>query len=232
MEISENSKKVKIEVNYVTTKVAKKMLGVHELTLHNWERDGKIDIIKTPGGHRKYNVEKYLQQQQEEKPVKKKVNTGSKIVMDINTNSSVVDSSVVAQTNKKTNVCYSRVSCVGNKDVLKSQKTYLQTQYPNTLIIEDIGSVNNFDKQGLKNLVGMINNKTVDNIIIANKSNLSKFSIDMLNFLLNQNDGGKVIIENYNGSEDITKDLIDDVLQIMNMCTNELTELKKQTKLN
>lgn len=226
MEFSENSKKNKLDLSYITTKDAKKILGVHELTLHNWEKNGKIDTIKTAGGHRKYNVEKYLQQQEDEKPIKKKTNTGSKIVMDINTNSVVVDSSSVK--NNKKNVCYIRVSCVGNKDVLKKQKTYLQTQYPDSLIIEDIGSINNFEKHGLKNLVSMINNKTVDNIIVANKSNLSKFSIDMLNFLLTQNDGGKVIVENYNDSEDITKDLIDDVIQIMNMCTNELTELKKQ----
>lgn len=232
MEISENSKKKNIEVNvnYVTTKEATKRLGVHVLTLHNWERDGKIDTWRTPGGHRKYNVDKFLkeqeeQQQQKEKPLKKKANTGS-VVMEIDTNSTTID--LTPSVNTKKNVCYIRVSCVGNKDVLKSQKTFLQKQYPESQIIEDVGSINNFDKQGLKNLISMINNKTVDNVIVANKSNLSKFSIDMLNFLLSQNGGGKVITENYNESEDVTKDLIEDVLQIINTCTTELTELKNK----
>lgn len=231
MELSDNSKNDVNDVNdvnYVTTKKASKTLGVHVLTLHNWERDGKIDTIKTPGGHRKYNVDKYLKQQHEEKLVKKKPNTGSNVVMDISTNSTIIDLSPVTHTNAKTDVCYTRVSCVGNKDVLKKQKTYLQEHYPNTTIIEDIGSINNFEKQGLKNLISMINNKVVNNVVLANKSNLSKFSIDMLNFLLSQNGGGKVIIEKYNESEDITKDLIDDVIQIMNMCTNELSEMKNK----
>ena len=34
----------KIE-NYVTTKKAKEILGVHMQTLYNWEKKGKIDTI-------------------------------------------------------------------------------------------------------------------------------------------------------------------------------------------
>jgi predicted site-specific integrase-resolvase len=240
METTDNSKKKTNESkknenvpNYVTTKVASKMLGVHVLTLHNWEDSGKIDTIRTPGNHRKYNVEKFLKEREEEKPLKKKSGTGSKtVVMDINTNSTVIDLSSPKSDGKKSDVCYIRVSCVGNKDILKSQKNYLQQKYPNTTIIEDIGSVNNFDKQGLKNIINMINNKTVNNVITATKSNLSKFSVDMLNFLLSQNEGGKVVIENYNESNSMTGDLIDDILQTIKLCTDELTELKNKTKKN
>jgi predicted site-specific integrase-resolvase len=49
-----------MENKYVNTKKAKEILGVHILTLYNWEKQGKLEAIRTPGGHRMYNVEKYL----------------------------------------------------------------------------------------------------------------------------------------------------------------------------
>ena len=45
---------------YVGGKEASKMLSVHQRTLYNWEEGGKIETIRTPGGKRLYNVEKFL----------------------------------------------------------------------------------------------------------------------------------------------------------------------------
>jgi predicted site-specific integrase-resolvase len=47
---------------YITSARACDILGVCELTLHNWEKKNKIDTIRTAGRHRKYNVEKYLRE--------------------------------------------------------------------------------------------------------------------------------------------------------------------------
>lgn len=45
---------------YYTGKKASKLLGVHQRTLHNWDRAGKIEVKRSPGGHRLYNVKKFL----------------------------------------------------------------------------------------------------------------------------------------------------------------------------
>jgi len=42
---------------YITTSRAVKALDVHPDTLRAWARDGKIDFIRTDGGHRRYNIE-------------------------------------------------------------------------------------------------------------------------------------------------------------------------------
>lgn len=39
------------------------LLGVSEKTLRNWEEAGKIKTIRTPTGHRRYDVEDYIRRQ-------------------------------------------------------------------------------------------------------------------------------------------------------------------------
>ena len=47
--------------NYVSTKKAKQILGVHTSTLRNWDKYGKINTIRSVGNHRLYDVNKFLQ---------------------------------------------------------------------------------------------------------------------------------------------------------------------------
>lgn len=45
---------------YVGGKQASEIIGVHQRTLYKWADDGKIDMKRTPGGKRMYNVDKYM----------------------------------------------------------------------------------------------------------------------------------------------------------------------------
>ena len=49
---------------FLGSKQATKILGVHPNTLYNWERNGKIETIRTPGGKRLYNVTKFIKEQE------------------------------------------------------------------------------------------------------------------------------------------------------------------------
>jgi excisionase family DNA binding protein len=46
--------------NFVTPRVASEKLGVHQRTLYQLEKKGKIETIRTPGNKRLYNVDKLL----------------------------------------------------------------------------------------------------------------------------------------------------------------------------
>ena len=48
---------------YVTGKKASEILGVHQRTLYIWEKQNKIETIRTNGKNRLYNVEKYINNQ-------------------------------------------------------------------------------------------------------------------------------------------------------------------------
>ena len=45
---------------YIGKKQALEILGLSGMTLLKLEKENKIEVIKTIGGHRKYNVKKYI----------------------------------------------------------------------------------------------------------------------------------------------------------------------------
>lgn len=48
---------------YVAPRKAMQLLGVSEKTLRNWEEKGSIKSVRTPSGHRRYDVEEYIRRQ-------------------------------------------------------------------------------------------------------------------------------------------------------------------------
>ena len=53
-------------------KDASKILGVHQRTLYQWDHKGLIETLRTPGGKRMYNVDKYLKEAKKNLKIKKK----------------------------------------------------------------------------------------------------------------------------------------------------------------
>ena len=51
---------------YLGKKKALEILGLSGMTLLKLEKENKIEIIKTIGGHRKYNVQKYIDDNKKE----------------------------------------------------------------------------------------------------------------------------------------------------------------------
>ena len=48
--------------NYKSKKDTLKQLGISSMTLLKMTDDNKIEYMKTSGGHRKYNVSKYIEE--------------------------------------------------------------------------------------------------------------------------------------------------------------------------
>ena len=46
--------------HFVSPKKVCEILDIHINTLNNWVKSGKIESVKTIGGHHRYNVEKIL----------------------------------------------------------------------------------------------------------------------------------------------------------------------------
>ena len=89
---------------------AASILGVHQRTLHNWDKKGLIETIRIPGNKRLYNVKKFIE--------------NKKCKEHICSNLDDLDKK------ERLNLCYVRVSSNNQKDDLMIQK------YPNHLIIE------------------------------------------------------------------------------------------------
>ena len=196
----------KEQYKYVGKKEALEILGLSGMTLLKLERENKIEIIKTIGGHRKYNVQKYIDDNKKEsEPLKE-----TKII-----------------NNKKINICYIRVSTVGQKSDLEHQREYMMNKYNKYEIIEDIGSGINFNRKGLRKIIKLGIEGKINKLVVAYKDRLTRFGFDLIEDLLKEYSNCDIVVENDKEDKEPKEELVDDVLQILNVYTAKMNGLRK-----
>ena len=192
---------------YIGKKKALEILGISALTLLKLEELNKIEVIKTIGGHRKYNVMKYIKENKKESESKEKDNK--------------------LNNKEKLNLCYVRVSTNGQKNDLEHQKKYMIKKYPNYEIIEDIGSGINFNRKGLRKIIKLGIEGKINKLIVAYKDRLTRFGFELIEDLIKEYSNGEIIIENEKDEKEPKDELVDDVLQILNVYTAKMNGLRK-----
>ena len=168
---------------FVNMKVAKKILGLSISTLRNYEKEGKIECIKTENGWRKFNVKKYL-----------------------------IDNQIEVKEEIKKNYIYCRVSSYDRKEDLQRQVDFLKNKYPTYEVITDIGSGINFKRKGLKKLIKIAIANELNDVVVTYKDRLCRIGYDLIEFIFKDYSNAKIIIENTkekNINEEITEDLIE-----------------------
>lgn len=169
------------------------------------EEKGKIDTIRTPGGKRLYNVDKYIKEQ-----------TTNKIYHDDN-----------EEELDKLKIIYVRVSSVAQKNDLERQKLYMQKRYPKHLLIEDIGSGLNFNRRGLRKIIKYAISGQLEELVVAYKDRLARFGFELIEDLIKEYSNGRIIILNKNKDLEPEEELVKDMLQIMNIFTAKMNGLRK-----
>ena len=190
------------KTRYITPKKACSILGVHYKTLYNWEENKTIDAIRTPGGKRLYNVDKFIKE-------------NSNINID-----------------ERKNICYCRVSSYGQKNDLQRQIEYMKNKYPEYIIIKDIGSGLNFKRKGLQKIVDMAINGEINKLVIAYKDRLCRFGFEMIEHIINKYSNGEIIILNQinlSPNEELTRDLVS-IINIFSSRINGLRKYKTEIK--
>jgi len=201
-----------MEFKYVSKRDALKQLGISSLTLLKMAKNNTIEYIKTNGGHRKYNINKYINDN--------KIKIEKEQLKDI-TESNNTD---------KINICYVRVSTYGQKDDLERQKIYMTEKYPNYELIEDIGSGINFNRKGLRKIINLAIKGKINILVVAYKDRLTRFGFDLIEDLIIDYSEGKIIVVNNKEDKEPKEELVDDVLQILNVYTAKLNGMRKYKK--
>lgn len=129
------------------------LLGVTTQTLKEWENEGKIEAIKTPGGHRRY-IHKII----------KARNCGNE-----------------ESGNRK--YIYARVSSHKQKTDLQRQVAMLQEKYPDFEVVQDIASGINFRRRGLCTILDQVFAGNVSTIVVAHRDRLTRFGYDMFQYV-------------------------------------------------
>lgn len=176
------------ETCYVTTREAKKVLGVNEDTLRKWCDNGLFPSIKTPSGHRLYNIKQYLSNQ-----------TTSE-----------------ESHQEKDRICYCRVSSQSQKDDLQRQIQYMQEKYPGHKIVSDIGSGINFKRKGLRTILEMASKGLISEVVVAYRDRLCRFAFELVEWIFHLH-GVKLLVLNKELDSSGSNELAEDLLAIINV---------------
>jgi len=174
---------------------AASILGVSITTLRRWEKEGKLQSVRTRAGHRRYDLSK--------------------------TKPELFHAWDAA---RKT-IAYARVSSHDQKDDLERQKQVLELycarQGWTFEVIADLGSGMNYHKKGLKRLLNDILAGKIGRLVIAHKDRLLRFGAELI-FAICAAKNVEVVILNQGEDTTFEEDLAKDVLEIITVFSARL----------
>ena len=184
-------------------------LNVCQNTLRNWEREGKLIPLRTPGNKRKYTEEMYLDYL-----------------------------GIKREKNKKETILYARVSSSGQKNDLENQKAHLQ-QFAIAKGISfhelyaDIGSALNYNRKNFTLLCEKIERHEVERVVITNRDRLIRFGFQFFEDFFKRN-GCELIVIDQREDATLEQELAEDLVNIVQHFSAKIygKQTYKSRKLN
>lgn len=193
---------------FIKGSVTAKMLGVHQRTLYQWEEKGLIETIRTPGGMRMYNVQKF------------KLTNG---LITEETNEEIDEEDNMC-------ICYCRVSSQSQKDDLARQIAYMKQKFPAYKIISDIGSGLNLNKRGIRKIIDLAIAGKIKHLVVAYKDRLTRFGFELIESFVNDYSGGKITVLFNKENVDAETEIVQDIMSILNVYMAKINGLRKYKK--
>jgi len=173
--------------SYMHIRDARKILGVCNQTLHNWDKKGQIRTARLPCGARLIHKQD---------------------IYDI--------IGVHPTPTPKQKIIYCRVSSKKQEDDLNRQTGLLRQQYPNHVLVTDIGSGINWKRKGLQTILELAMSGQLEEIVVAHRDRLCRFAFELLDFILS-NAGTKLIVLDAEAGKSSEQELADDILSIIHV---------------
>lgn len=179
-----------------------KLIGVSTQTLRRWNDEGKlIPEFCLPNSNKRFYSKDQLNTFRINKPFEK-------------------DKFVIG---------YCRVSSKKQVDDLKRQvdcmKSYLISNGKPFIIIEDIGSGINYNKDGLKELLHKVINGEVEKIVVLYKDRLVRFGFELIEEICSLFNVKIEIIDN--SEKDDQTEFVEDIIQIITVYSAKLNRKRK-----
>jgi len=120
---------------------------------------------------------------------------------------------------------YARVSSHDQKEDLERQKQVIEIFCASNgwqhEVISDLGSGMNYQKKGLKRLIRLICESSVERLVLTHKDSLLRFGSELI-FSLCEHFGTEVVIINRTEDSTFEEDLAQDVLEIITVFSARL----------
>lgn len=192
----------------VSISKAAQILGVSEITLRRWDKEGRLVSARTDGGHRRYDISKI------------KPETVHKFDF----------------SDRRKTIAYARVSSHDQKSDLERQKQVLELFCAKNgwtfEVISDLGSGMNYHKKGLRQMLNAVLDGDVGRLVLTHKDRLLRFGAELV-FAVCEAKGVEVVIINKGEDTTFEEDLATDVLEIITVFSARLygSRSKKNKKL-
>lgn len=173
--------------NYMHIREAKKILGVSTQTMHNWDKQDKIRVIRMPSGARCYHKEDVYRL-----------------------------AGIPWAQPKGERLLYCRVSTKKQAEDLDRQKALLQTQFPDYRMVTDVGSGLNWNRKGLQAILDGALKGDVAEIVVAHRDRLCRFGFELLEYIFAQV-GTKLIVLDTEAGKSTEQELAEDILAIIHV---------------
>jgi predicted site-specific integrase-resolvase len=190
---------------YYSPKETSEKLGVHFQTLRNWEKEGKIECIRSPGGKRFYDLNKFLNKYDNNEKVK---------------NLEILE---------RKKICYCRVSSNSQKNELENQIKYMSLKYPEYELLYDVGSGINFNRPNFNKILNYGIKNELESLVISYKDRLCRIAFELIENILKEYSNCDILIEN-NEDKSPEEELIDDMLQIVTVFSSRLYGIRSYKK--
>jgi excisionase family DNA binding protein len=176
-------------MTFVNIGKAAKALGVHQNTLRRWADEGKIETIRSSGGHRRFNVDRYIRDRQ-------------------------LPGDAPPAASDRRRICYCRVSAAKQRADLRRQIDFMRQHYPQHEIISDVGSGLSFKRKGFKAILDAAYSGDIEELVVAYKDRLCRFGFDMVQYLVEEKNDGRLLVL---GNRDVSpqQELVEDLTSII-----------------
>ena len=176
-----------------TLKQASEILGVHPKTIQKWDREGKIKVIRTPGGRRRIpesEIKRLLGIKPEE--------------------GLIIGYARVSSHTQKDEL----------KNQIEAIKEYARERGWEIQILKDIGSGLNENRKNYRKLLESVAKGEVSKVIITYPDRLTRFGFKTLEFFFRQH--GAEIITIHERDKTPREELIEDLITIISHFAGKL----------
>ena len=110
---------------------------------------------------------------------------------------------------KRSVVCYARVSQPKQRGDLDRQAEFLSEKYENCEVVKDVGSGLNFKRKGLNAILERAMSGESLTVVVTYKDRLARFGFDLIERIITRSGGEVVVLNQINTSpvEELTRDL-------------------------
>lgn len=167
---------------------AARELGVSKSVLREWDKAGKIETVRSPGGMRLFDI------------------------------ANIAPAAVAKTCARRDRsvVLYARVSSSKQQDDLEQQQQYLRDNLPDKysktiqIPVSDIGSGLNFKRPGLLRVLELVKEGRVSAVVVASRDRMARFAFELIEWLCFQYKTALVVLEPDNLAPDaeLGKDLM------------------------